>query len=206
MKVKSFILSAIVLSAFSIAFMGSDEKEESDNVAKEVVEETVPENLETVEVVTMNKDMKKNAMKANQLYADKWFCITGYLGNMDSDGEYFSLCEDPSISEFYSVSCHLNLNYKEALVNKLVEMNKGDHILVKGKVVDCGEVMGYKVNIVDVQPYTTKADIERKQAEEEMEQAEKEFRESLHQMASEAQQALKKQREQREEIDADDEF
>ncbi len=96
----------------------------------------------------MHGDLEQNEMRAQKKYSGKWFEIVGKLGNMDSDGDYFSLEGDKW--RMVDIHCSLPSDKKEELTDKLINMEKGNRIAVKGKVTDVGEVMGYRVKIVDV--------------------------------------------------------
>lgn len=131
------------MALFAIGFAASDDSDSSN-----VVSEDVPTSMESVTAEQMLSDLEQNPMRAQKLYSDKWFEIVGTLGNMDSEGKYFSL-EGPDFS-LISVQCQIPRDKKEEFTNKLINMSKGARISVKGKVTDMGEVMGYKVAIVEL--------------------------------------------------------
>ena len=145
-----YLLTIAVLVIFAIGFGASDESDSS----KETLEE-VPTQMEHVSVETMFKNLKENAMRAQSMYHGKWFEISGLLGTMDSEGSYFSLEEMDQYS-FNSVFCSIPKERRSEITDKLINMQKGDLITVKGKITDMGEVMGYTVKIVDVYPYKRK--------------------------------------------------
>lgn len=131
------------MALFAIGFAASDDSDSSN-----VVSEDVPTSMESVTAEQMLSDLEQNPMRAQKLYSDKWFEIVGTLGNMDSEGKYFSL-EGPDFS-LISVQCQIPRDKKEEFTNKLINMSKGARISVKGIVTDMGEVMGYKVAIVEL--------------------------------------------------------
>jgi len=140
---KKYLYSVLVMALFAIGFAASDDSDSSN-----VVSEDVPTSMESVTAEQMLSDLEQNPMRAQKLYSDKWFEIVGTLGNMDSEGKYFSL-EGPDFS-LISVQCQIPRDKKEEFTNKLINMSKGARISVKGKVTDMGEVMGYKVAIVEL--------------------------------------------------------
>lgn len=140
---KKYLYSVLVMALFAIGFAASDDSDSSN-----VVSEEVPTSMESVTAEQMLSDLEQNPMRAQKLYSDKWFEIVGTLGNMDSEGKYFSL-EGPDFS-LISVQCQIPRDKKEEFTNKLINMSKGARISVKGKVTDMGEVMGYKVAIVEL--------------------------------------------------------
>lgn len=143
MFMKKYLYSVLVMALFAIGFAASDDSESSSSAI-----EDVPASMGSVSVEEMLVDLEQNEMRAQKKYSDKWFEITGTLGSMDSEGEYFSL--DGNVFRMVSVHCKLPKEKREELTNKLMNMEKGDHIAVKGKVTDMGEIMGYHVTIVDV--------------------------------------------------------
>ena len=143
MFMKKYLYSVLVMALFAIGFAASDDSDSSN-----VVSEDVPTSMESVTAEQMLSDLEQNPMRAQKLYSDKWFEIVGTLGNMDSEGKYFSL-EGPDFS-LISVQCQIPRDKKEEFTNKLINMSKGTRISVKGKVTDMGEVMGYKVAIVEL--------------------------------------------------------
>jgi hypothetical protein len=143
MFMKKYLYSVLVMALFAIGFAASDDSDSSN-----VVSEDVPTSMESVTAEQMLSDLEQNPMRAQKLYSDKWFEIVGTLGNMDSEGKYFSL-EGPDFS-LISVQCQIPRDKKEEFTNKLINMSKGARISVKGKVTDMGEVMGYKVAIVEL--------------------------------------------------------
>lgn len=140
---KKYLYSVLVMALFAIGFAASDDSDSSN-----VVSEDVPTSMESVTAEQMLSDLEQNPMRAQKLYSDKWFEIVGTLGNMDSEGKYFSL-EGPDFS-LISVQCQIPRDKKEEFTNKLINMSKGTRVSVKGKVTDMGEVMGYKVAIVEL--------------------------------------------------------
>lgn len=124
---KKYLYSVLVMALFAIGFAASDDSDSSN-----VVSEDVPTSMESVTAEQMLSDLEQNPMRAQKLYSDKWFEIVGTLGNMDSEGKYFSL-EGPDFS-LISVQCQIPRDKKEEFTNKLINMSKGARISVKGKL------------------------------------------------------------------------
>lgn len=142
---KKYFLTFTVLTIFAIGFAASDDSE-TESVSKE----EVPTEMEKVTVGEMTKVLEENEMRAQKLFSGKWLEITGYLGNMDSEGEYFTLESNSARLFSTDIRCTIPSDKRQTITDKLVKMNKGDRIMVKGKVTDMGEIMGYQVSIVDV--------------------------------------------------------
>ena len=143
---KKYYFTALVMAIFAIGFAASEDSE-----TESVSNEDVPSQMEQVTVGEMTKVLDENEMRAQKKYSGKWFQITGYLGSMDSEGEYFTLESNSARIFSTDVRCNIPSDKREAITDKLANMNKGDKIMVKGKVTDMGEIMGYTVSIIDVQ-------------------------------------------------------
>ena len=137
---KKYFYSVLVMALFAIGFAASDDSESSVG--------DVPETMEAISAESMLSDLEKNQMRAQKKYKGNWYEISGKLGNMDSDGDYFSLEGDGF--RMIDVHCKLPGNKKEELTKKLLNMENGDHVTVKGKVTDVGEVMGFRVTVDDL--------------------------------------------------------
>jgi len=140
---KKIIYSILVVAIYAIGFAASDDSDSSS-----LEQEKIPTSMESVNVEDMLLDLEQNEMRAQKKYSGKWFKITGTLGSMDSEGEYFSL--EGNVFRMVSIHCKLPKDKREQLTDKLINMEKGDQIVVKGKVTDMGEIMGYHVTIIDV--------------------------------------------------------
>ena len=139
---KKYYYSVLVMALFAIGFAASDDSE-SESVAEETPKEFMQASVET-----MLSDLKQNEMRAQKKYGGKYMEVTGTLGSMDSEGEYFSL--DDNSFGIMDVHCKIPKNKREEITNKLIQMEKGDLIVVKGKITDMGEIMGYHLTVIDV--------------------------------------------------------
>ena len=95
-------------------------------------------------------DVKANALKATQKYKGKYIQVSGVLTNIESSGRYLVI-EQPAEHEFDIQMHHINCYIKnEQQKNKVLNMNIGDTITVKGKCRDVGEIVGYYIDLDDV--------------------------------------------------------
>ena len=144
---KWWIWAIIVVFVIAIAGVGG---ENSSGTNKPIeVENKEAITYEAVDLNDMFESLKNNAMKAETEYQNKYIEITGKICNFDSDGEYVSV-EPTNADEwnFDSVMCYIkNDNHKNFLLAK----NKGDIITIRGKVKSIGEVLGYQIDINEVQ-------------------------------------------------------
>ena len=102
---------------------------------------SVYDNVERVTVEMLYNELERNAMRAED-YTDQYLIITGYLGNMDSDGKYFSLNKT---SSSILDSIHMSIN-DSSIVDELKMHDRGDAISVYCKITDVGEIIGYNAD------------------------------------------------------------
>lgn len=144
---KWWIWAIIVIFVITIVGVGG-ENDSGTNKPIEVDKEAAI-TYETVDLNDMLENLKNNALRAETEYKNKYVEITGKIYNFDSDGKYISV-EPANADEwnFYSVVCYIkNDNHK----NFLLEKSKGDIITIRGKVKSVGEVLGYRIDINEVQ-------------------------------------------------------
>lgn len=123
---------------------------ETENGTVENPEEQEKEQKEieyiSVTATELSDALSNNAMKAQNDYKDKYLEITGKLGNIDSDGKYIGIDSDKDFDLTY-IQCYIKSDeQKEAIIN----MSKGDSITVKGYCKDIGEVLGYQIDIDEI--------------------------------------------------------
>lgn len=88
--------------------------------------------------------LNDNAMKAAETYKDQYVEVTGQLSNIDSSGDYISIVptDDPYV--IIGIQCYIKTEEQKAAV---MDMSIDDVIVVKGKIRDVGEVMGYSLDM-----------------------------------------------------------
>lgn len=109
---------------------------------------STPEPIEYAQhnVTELFDALKGNAMKAQNTYKGQYVELTGYIGTIDSNGKYIGLkaADDDYDYLFQEVQCFLKTDEQKAII---MEMNAGDPIVVRGKITDVGEILGYSLNI-----------------------------------------------------------
>lgn len=90
--------------------------------------------------------LKDNALKASETYKDQYVEIEGYLGTIDSDGKYIGVTADPDDYDYLFEDIHCRIKSDDQL-SQIIEMSKEAPIVVRGKITDVGEVLGYSLNI-----------------------------------------------------------
>lgn len=122
---------------------GTSAKTES---AKEVDTPT-PIEYTSVSVNDMMSDLDSNAMGASDKYKGKYLEITGKLSNIDAAGKYIDLMADGDF-EIIGVQCYIKSDDQKS---KIASMSKGDTVTLKGKCTDVGEVLGYSLDIEEIE-------------------------------------------------------
>lgn len=104
---------------------------------------------EEVDLQTMLDDLNSNALKAEKTYQNKLVIVTGKIRNFDSDGEYISIVPvNASDWSFDTVMCYIK---NDGQLNFLLEKSTGDVVTIKGKVKSIGEVLGYSLDIDEIE-------------------------------------------------------
>ena len=145
-RVWFWILAVIVIAVIGSAG-GGDEKTSApkNNDTPAASEEIV---YEAVDLQTMFDELEGNAMKAEANYQNKYIEFQCKIQSFDSDGAYISV-EPINADEwnFTTAMCYIkNDTQKEFLIQKNVD----DIVTIKGKVKSIGEVMGYSIDIAEV--------------------------------------------------------
>ncbi len=152
------IVALIIIGA--VAGGGSDssstESSSTDSAAvSSTAEKEVKEEADVVEEITytavtkqeLSDALQGNAMKAQDTYKGQYLEVSGYLDTIDSDGKYVSINSGDDDYSFVNVQCYIKNDDQKAVI---MEMNKGDAIVVKGKCTDVGELLGYSIDIDEV--------------------------------------------------------
>lgn len=137
----------IVIVILSVASGGSGESnnETSKNNAKKdkITEYT------KVDIDELEDALKNNAAAAKDTYIGKYLEITGRLGTIDSDLKYISLLSTTDDWDMIGVHCSIKNSATKDVVKTL---SKNQTIIVKGKITDVGEVLGYYLDIDEIIP------------------------------------------------------
>ena len=101
-----------------------------------------------INIDEMNAELKANAARASKNYKGVDVKFTGWLDNIDSDGDYVTVRGQDRYAIFNRFHCRLkDKKHKEAVINK----DTGSKITIKGRITDVGEIMGYTVRVDDLQ-------------------------------------------------------
>lgn len=140
-----------VIIAVVVIVIGASVGNEETTVTKNDSAQDVAEEIlyETVDLQTMFNDLDSNAMKAETNYQKKNIEFKCKIKNFDSDGNYIGV-EPVGASEwnFATAICYIK---NESQKDFLIQKNVGDIITIRGKVKSIGEVLGYSIDINEVQ-------------------------------------------------------
>ena len=109
-----------------------------------------PISYEHYDVTELFDVLKANAMKAQNTFKGQYVELEGYLGTIDSDGKYIGLGAKDDDYEYFlqQVRCDLKTDEQKSVV---MELNTGDKILVRGKITDVGEILGYSLKVDSIE-------------------------------------------------------
>lgn len=85
-------------------------------------------------------------MKAQNDYENQYLEISGKLGNIDSNGKYISIDSDIDF-DLTNIQCYIKSDEQKQVI---MEMSRGDAIIIKGYCKDIGELLGYQIDIEEI--------------------------------------------------------
>lgn len=152
-KLKWVVLAVVAIGVIGAVGGNSDSgttSTSSTSTKAESAKETdtpAPIEYTSVSVNDMMSDLDSNAMGASDKYKGQYLEITGRLGNIDSSGKYISLYPDDEYA-IIGVQCQIKNDEQRS---KVASMAKGDTVTLKGKCTTVGEVLGYSVDIEEIE-------------------------------------------------------
>ncbi len=143
----------LFLGIIGAANSGNDD--ESGSSASSGVKENNKEKKEEkkieyidIDIDVLEDALKKNAASAKDQYNGNYYAITGRLGTIDSDLKYISLLSTTDKYDIIGIHCNIKNNKTKDIVKTL---EKDQIIIVKGKITDVGEVLGYFLDIDSIE-------------------------------------------------------
>ena len=97
-------------------------------------------------VTELSEDLDSNALKAADKYKGQYVELTGRLSVIDSNGKYISIVDSTDEWAITCVQCYIKNDEQKQVV---MDMSIGDEIVVKGKITDVGEVLGYFLDMTE---------------------------------------------------------
>ena len=144
---KKWWFIAIIVIIVAIALMPTgDENSNSNNQSDQASTKEIT--YTPVDAGQMLEELENNALNAEKTYKDNDFEITGKIYNIDSSGKYINI--DGLNSEFTlsGIRCDLRNDEQRDIVASL---SKGSTVIVRGHVTDVGEVLGYVLNVDEIE-------------------------------------------------------
>lgn len=121
---------------------------QSENINTTQPESETPEITYTAYAVSeLMDDLNGNALKAAEKYKDQYVELTGRLNVIDSSGMYISIVSTKDEFAILGVQCYIKSEDQKTAV---MDMAVGDTLVVKGKITDVGEILGYSLDIDSV--------------------------------------------------------
>lgn len=131
-------------------------------VEKPVIEESIKEepikeepivekptiHYQSVTVKQLFDELEANALRAEKTYQDAYVAVTGKLSTIDSDGSYITIIASNDEWGLEWVQCYIT---DDSQMDKIINFNKGDKITVYGQITSIGEILGYSLDITDIQ-------------------------------------------------------
>lgn len=152
-KLKWVVLAVVAVGVIGAVGGNSDSNTTSSSSTSTKTESTkevdtpTPIEYTAVSVNDMMSDLDSNAMGASDKYKGKYLEITGKLSNIDAAGKYIDLMADGDF-EIIGVQCYIKNDDQKS---KIASMSKGDTVTLKGKCTTVGEVLGYSVDIEEIE-------------------------------------------------------
>lgn len=100
-------------------------------------------------VISSNKlldDLDSNALKAANIYKDKYVQVKGKVVGIDSSGNYFSVGRTDDEMTFINVTMNIEDEHRA----KVAEFDDEEIVTVTGTITDVGEVLGYTVDVESI--------------------------------------------------------
>ncbi len=143
---KWWFYALIVIVIIAIAVSGNDDEKGGKSKTETKQEEQVEITYTHYDAATLFQDLKSNAMKAEKTHKDEYVEVEGKLGTIDSDGKYIAVEAAGSGYDylFDDIQCFFKNDEQR---DQVMEMNKGDSIVVRGKITEVGEILGYSLKI-----------------------------------------------------------
>ena len=140
------IFAAIGGSSSSSDSMNSSSKATSKPTSTSAASE-VSIDYTPYSVTELSEDLDANALKASDKYKGQYVELRGTLNVIDSDGKYISIVDSSDAWAILGVQCSIKTDEQKQAV---MDFALGDEIIVKGKITNVGEVLGYYLDMTEV--------------------------------------------------------
>ena len=141
-----FWVIIVVLVAVIAGSGGDNSTSTTNNSSTPAKEEQL--SYEVVDLQTMFDELEANAMKAESNYTDKLIETECKIASFDSDGKYITV--EPVGADEWNITTAMCYIKNDDQKSYLIEKNVGDTITIKGKITSIGELVGYSIDINEV--------------------------------------------------------
>jgi RNA polymerase subunit RPABC4/transcription elongation factor Spt4 len=141
-----YILIAVVVIGVSSSAMNSSSSSDSTPNSG-TSEETATIEYTKVDIDELEDALENNAAAAKDTYNGQYLEITGRLGAIDSDLKYISLLSTTDDWDIVGIHCTIKNQETKDIVKTL---SKDQTIVVRGKITDVGEILGYYLDIKEI--------------------------------------------------------
>ena len=118
------------------------------NINTNSINDTIEIEYTEVSINDMLNELSNNALRAEKTYQDKYIKFTGKIENIDSDGAYITVSEiDNEFPLFETIHCSVT---DDTQLDVIINKNTGDTVNIKGQVTSVGEVIGYIIDIDEI--------------------------------------------------------
>ena len=135
------VIAVVVIIVIAIAGSAMSGGANSTSAAQQEITYTA------YSVSELMDDLNTNAMNASDKYKNQYVELTGKLSVIDSNGKYISILPTDDEFAITGVQCYFQSDEQKSAVKSAAI---GDTLVVKGKITDVGEVMGYSLNMDEV--------------------------------------------------------
>ena len=142
----------VIIAIFVIGIIGNMSKESDSSSSKSTNNKTNTQEeiiYTKIDIDELESALESNAAAAKDTYKGKYLEITGRLGTIDSDMKYIGLLSTTNEWDIVGVHCTIKNSATKDIVKTL---SKDQTIIVKGKITDVGEVLGYYLDIDEIIP------------------------------------------------------
>ena len=136
-----FLLIGVVAGSGSKDNSSSSSNSNKNNQENKVIE------YQKIDIDELEKALDDNAAAAKDTYNGKYLEISGRLGTIDSDMKYISLISTTDKWDIVGVHCTIRNSSTRDVVKTL---KRDQTLVVKGKITDVGEVLGYYLDIDEI--------------------------------------------------------
>ena len=146
------IVIGCILVIGSLGSSDTDVEEGGSSTKTEEKQESTTKKEEKIEYIKVSKDdlddaLEANAANAKDTYKGKYVELSGKLSVIDSDLKYISVTSSTDEWDFLGVHCNIKNKTQKDVVKTL---SKDQDIIVRGKITDVGEVLGFYLDITDI--------------------------------------------------------